>query len=223
MAKTAKAQQKPAKKSAKKRTSKTAASKVRQTEEASRADKARFEYRVWGEHRKARKALRKMADTETRERVDDCYLLVDDPTWNAKVRDDTLKVKQLVSERKGFERWVSAKHRSSKSAPSPFDDLYDDLDFDRLRSKKKYTIAKALKKLDPDSGIRPLFVSKKRRRYTVGELRAEVTDIEILDTGEVLRTLSIEGDDLADLVKLRKALGLKGETNTAVHTAIDPG
>ena len=41
------------------------------------------------------------------------------------------------------------------------------------------------------------------------------------ETGEVMRTLSIEGDDLRALVRLRKQLGLKGETNTPVHQAID--
>lgn len=186
-------------------------------------DKARFEYRVWGKYPDARRALKQMADTATRESVDDCYLLVDDPTWNAKLRDDTLKIKQLVSQHKGFERWVSAKHRSADSAPSPFDELYDELDLDRLRTKKKYTIDDALEKLNPDSGVRPVFVSKDRHRYTVGDLRAEVTDIAIHDSGEVLRTLSIEGDDLKELVRLRKKLGLKGVRNTAVHQAIDPG
>ena len=182
---------------------------------------ARYEYRVWGEYREVRKLLRKIADTESREEVDDCYLVVDDPTWNAKVRNNTLKIKQLIAERKGFERWSSAKHRSSDSAPSPFDDLYEDLDLDRLRTKKKYTIERALEGLDPESGVRAIFVSKQRRRYTVGDLRAEVTDVEIIESGEMLRTLSIEGDDLRELVKLRKKLGLKGEENTPVHQAID--
>ena len=60
-----------------------------------------------------------------------------------------------------------------------------------------------------------------RRRYRIGDIRAEVTDIEILETGDVLRTLSFEGDSLEDLVALRKELGVKNEPNLAVHQAIE--
>ena len=82
---------------------------------------ARFEHRVWGKHRKARKLLTKLATEQMTERVNDCYLLVDDPAWNAKIRNNTLKIKQLVAERKGFERWTSDRHRTADSVPSPFD------------------------------------------------------------------------------------------------------
>ena len=61
---------------------------------------ARFEHRVWGKQRKARKLLAKLATEQTTERVNDCYLLSDDPAWNAKIRNNTLKIKQLVAERK---------------------------------------------------------------------------------------------------------------------------
>lgn len=182
---------------------------------------ARFEYRVWGKYSKARKMLRKMADDTVTESFDDCYLLIDDPAYNAKVRNNTLKVKELVNNRKGFEHWVSDKHRTADTAPSPFDDLYADLKLHKL-GKKGFDLPKAVKKLGPKSGVRAMVVTKERRRYFIGELKAEVTDIEIHDTNEVLRTLSIEGDDLAELVKLRKKLGLKGESNTPVHQAIDP-
>jgi len=37
----------------------------------------------------------------------------------------------------------------------------------------------------------------------------------------VLHTLSIEGDDLEQLADLRTRLGLRGEDNIAVHSALD--
>jgi hypothetical protein len=184
-------------------------------------DDARYEYRVWGEHRKARKLMGKLASDETRDRVQDCYLLVDDPSWNAKVRDNTLKIKQLVAEDKGFEQWVSGRHRSSDSAPSPFDTLFDELRLDRPQKGKPYDLSRAVEQLNPDLGVKAVFVTKKRRRFRIGSLRAEVTDIEIDGTGELLRTLSIEGDDLDELVSLRKKLGLREQPNVAVHQAID--
>lgn len=182
---------------------------------------ARYEFRVWGAHRKARKKLARLASNTRTERVKDCYLIVDDPSWNAKVRDNQLKIKHLVAEDKGFERWSRDKHRSSDTAPSPFDDLFDELQLDRPQRGKSYDLTKAVKRLDPDSGVRAVFVTKRRRRYRVGNLRGEVTDIKIRATGEVLRTLSVEGDDLDELVALRKLLGVRDEPNIAVHQAIE--
>ena len=79
----------------------------------------------------------------------------------------------------------------------------------------------AIDTLDADLGVRPVFVTKHRTHYRVGAIRAEVTDMEIDQVDEVLRTLAFEGDDLDDLVALRKKLGLRGEPNTPVHQAID--
>lgn len=182
--------------------------------------RARYEFRVWGTHRKARKKLARLASHSSSERYEDCYLIVDDPSWNAKVRDNTLKIKQLVAEDKGFERWVSDKHRTSESAPSPFDDLFDQLRLDRPQRGKSYDLRKAVAKLPPDSGVRAVFVTKRRRRYRIGNMRGEVTDIKIRRSGGTLRTLSVEGDDLAELVALRKKLGVRDEPNIAVHQAI---
>lgn len=187
----------------------------------SEPSRARYEFRVWGEHRSARKKLARLASEATTEKVKDCYLIVEDPSWNAKVRDNTLKIKQLVAEDKGFERWSRDEHLVSDTTPSPFDQLFDDLRLDRPQRGKSYDLAKAVAKLDPKSGVRAVFVTKRRRRYRIGEVRAEVTDIEIHETSEVLRTLSFEGDDLKELVALRKELGVKHEPNVAVHQAIE--
>jgi len=182
---------------------------------------ARFEHRVWGAHRKARKLLAKLADEQSTEQVDDCYLLVDDPSWNAKIRDNTLKIKQLVAERNGFEQWTRDRHRSADSTPSPFDAIFERLGLDRPQRGEEYDLDTEIAALDAEAGVRAVFVTKERRRYRIGDLRAEVTDIEIRDTGEVLHTLSIEGDDIDELSALRKRLGLRGEDNIAVHHALE--
>ncbi len=187
----------------------------------SEAAKARYEYRVWGEHRKARKKLERLATDTFRQTVEDCYLLGDDPEWNAKVRNDALKVKQLVGTDRGFERWTSTWHETSDSAPKPYDDLFNDLGLDRPQRGKSFDILEAVAQLDPETGARAVFVTKHRTRYRFGSVRAEVTDVEIHGSDEVLRSLSIEGDDLDELVALRKELGLRDEQNTPVHVAID--
>ncbi len=182
---------------------------------------ARYEFRVWGQHRKAVKKLADLASSSTRETFEDCYLLVDDPEWNAKVRDNTLKIKQLVSEDKGFERWSRNHYKTSEATPTPFDEIFDALNLDRPQEGKEYDIERAVRELDPGSGVRPVFVTKERQRFEIGNLVAEVTDITFADSDEVLRTLSVEGDNLKALVALRKQLGLRGEENIAMHQAID--
>ena len=182
--------------------------------------RTRYEFRVWGDHRKARKTLAQIATHVTCETVEDCYLSVDDPSYNAKVRDNTLKVKRLLAHDKGFEKWGAARHRAADSAPSPFDLVFDGLRLDRPQRGKSYDLAAEVSKLDPELDVTPVFVVKERRRYRIGTMRAEVTDILVEESGRTLHTLSIDGDDLRELVALRKRLGLKSETNLAVHQAI---
>jgi len=179
----------------------------------------KYEYRVWGKHRKARKMLSEMADEETSEEIDDCYFLTDDLNWNAKVRDYTLKVKQLVAEEKGFEVWTSRWVKASKTAPAPFDELLEDLRLDRHADGKSFSLTKAVGRLDPDD-VNVVFVTKSRRRFRIGSLRAEVTDVTIKETGDVVRTLAIEGNDLDELVALRKKLGLRDEENLPFPAAL---
>jgi hypothetical protein len=184
---------------------------------------ARFEYRVWGTHRRARKTLEKLADAHTTEQVDDCYVLVDDSALNVKIRDSTLKIKQLVAERKGFEQWKSDRHRSVDTVPTPFDEIYLRLGLERSQDEREVDLTAVAATAGLDCGVRLVIVNKRRRRFRVGDLRAESTDITITETGEVLHTLSIEGDDLEQLRALRRRLGLHGHENIAVHSALGFG
>lgn len=178
-----------------------------------------YEYRVWGEYPKARKMLAKMASAETREQYSDCYLLVDDMAWNAKIRDRSMKVKQLVAEKRGFESWTSDWYKEADGVPAPFDELFTELRLDRRSKGKSFDLEKAAAKLEDDVA-RVVFVTKDRRRFRIGGIRAEVTDVEIEGADETLRTLAIEGSDLDALVALRKELGLKNVPNMAMHVAI---
>ena len=182
---------------------------------------SRYEYRVWGKNRSARKQLESLSTHTVKESVNDCYLIVDDTSWNAKVRRNTLKVKQLVEHDDGFQRWARDRHRTAKSTPTPFDEIFEQLNLDRPQRGKSYDLRRAVKGLDPASGVRTVFVTKKRTRYSIGRLDAEVTAILLRDSGEVLHTLLIEGDDLDELTALRKRLGLHGDPNIGVHEAIE--
>ena len=178
--------------------------------------RTRYEYRVWGKQRGPRKKLMRLAT-----HVNDCYLIHDEPGWNVKVRDDTLKLKQLMREDAGFERWTSQRHESAGALPSPFDAVFEQLRLDRPQRGKSYDLRRAVPNIDPESGVRAVFVTKRRETYTVGDLGAEVTDITMCESGDVLQTLAIEGNDLDDLIALRKRLGLRDEPNVAVHEVIE--
>ena len=181
----------------------------------------RYEYRVWGEHKKAQKLLSKLATDETTEEIEDCYLIVDDQEWNAKIRNGTLKVKQLVDEERGFERWVSNRHHVADTAPAPFDDLFEEMGLDRPARGKSFSLSKSVAGLAPAAAAKAIVVTKRRTRYRIGSIRAEVTDVNVDSTDEELQTIAIEGDDLDELVALRKKLGLKGSDNVPYHLAID--
>jgi hypothetical protein len=177
-----------------------------------------FEYRVWGRHRRACRLLAEFADERTLERIDDCYLLVDDPSWNAKIRANRLKVKRLIAERKGFEQWTSDRHPGTDTMPSPFGAMFERFDPQRHDSNPERLAE--IGALAAEVGVHPVFVTKLRRRYRVGALRAEASNIRIHRTGQILHTLSIEGDDLVQLCALRRRLGLRGEDNVAVHNVL---
>ena len=187
-----------------------------------RRDDVRYEYRTWGRNKQARRILGKLACETTTEVVDDCYLLVDDEAdVNAKVRGGTLKVKQLVGRRKGFEQWSRRWYRAVEAAPAPFDDLADRLQRDRERRGSSFDLAEAVDRLDRKVDADAVLVRKHRTRHRIGSsIRAEVTDMTIVRTGEVLRCIAIEGDDLDELTALRKRLGLKKGDNVAVHVAL---
>ncbi len=185
-----------------------------------RSEVSWYEFRVWGRQARARKRLDALGGRVSDEEIDDWYLLSDDPDLNAKVRGSSLKLKRLVAERKGFEHWTSEHVDDADRAPEPFDDLIDEIPLGAAgRSPRK--LRRALERLDPSLGIRPVQVRKHRRRYRFGTARAEITTILLVESGTRLHTLVIEGPDLDELVSLRRSLGLRGEANVAVHRAID--
>lgn len=186
-------------------------------------DGSRYEFRVWGERDKACKRLAKLADVEQRERLEDCYLLVPDDACNIKIRQNRLKVKRLVDERHGFQRWSSIWHRAANGAPEPFDRVMEELATKRARRDDgRRALVRAVDRLDPDDGVRAVFVSKRRRRFRFGAMRAEASEVKVSGTPGKLFTVAIEGPDLGDLVDLRKLLGLAKTTNLALHLAVDP-
>jgi hypothetical protein len=184
--------------------------------------RSRYEYRVWGKHRKIRKQIIELAESDAvTEEINDCYLISDDEEWNAKVRDDRLKLKHLGKEKRGFERWDSQWPEDSDATPSPWDDVYDQLRLDKPARGKNYNLSKAVKKLDDDAGVRAVFVTKQRKVYRIGNVRAEIVKIDLRDGSKRLHSIAVQGRDLKELRALIGDLGLDAEPNVPMHVAIE--
>ncbi len=184
--------------------------------------RSRYEYRVWGKHRKIRKEIVRRADSEAvLEEIEDCYLISDDEEWNAKVRDDRLKLKQLVKQKRGFERWDSQWPDDVDGTPSPWDDVYSQLRLDKPARGKSYNLNKAVRKLDDEAGVQAVFVTKQRKTYRIGNVRAEIVKIDLRDGDKRLHSIALQGRDLKELKALVGDLGLDAEPNVPMHIAIE--
>jgi hypothetical protein len=154
----------------------------------------RYEFRVWGEHDMARRQLAALAETESEELLEDCYLLVDDRNCNAKIRSNRLKIKRLIDVHSGFQRWSSS--TTNLVSPPP--------------------------QLVTSAGVQPVFVTKHRSRFRFGSIRAESTNVDVHGQPGLLRTVAIVGKDLDELIQLRSSLGFMHLPNVALHHAVDP-
>jgi uncharacterized protein (UPF0248 family) len=181
----------------------------------------RFEYRVWGAHRGAPELLAALADDDRQERAEDWYVLLDDPAWNVKIRRHSLKVKYRVASAGGFQLWATFGHGAT--LPPPLDSMLGRLG--RVGSHRWLIddLPAVIAALRRETGVQVICVSKRRRRYRIADSRAEVADIMVRPTGEVLHTLSVEGDDLHRLRTLCERLGVLGEANLAVHEVLRVG
>ena len=175
----------------------------------SQPHRARYEYRVWGKHREAAKKLAKLASSERHEEITDCYLLGSDDQWNAKIRSDRLKLKRLIEAKQGFERWDTNWHPTPDAAPQPFDEAF-----------REFTLAQDVTAQSATSETRAVFVLKQRRIFTIREMQAEVTKLEVQDASIRLSTVAIQGDRVRDLRVLLHRLGLHDEPNVPIHIAL---
>jgi hypothetical protein len=176
----------------------------------------RLEYRVWGRQCRARRRLEDLCQASKLEQFDDCYLLVDDRTWNVKVRRHAVKMKHLVAEHDGLQWWTTDV-ATAAIGMSPISSLIERIRSASIEARRVEELPAAL---HDETGVDTMLVSKRRRVYRVAGLRAEVSAITMLDTGEVLHSLALEGTDARRLATLRNRLGLADEANIGVHEAL---
>jgi exopolyphosphatase/guanosine-5'-triphosphate,3'-diphosphate pyrophosphatase len=132
----------------------------------------------------------------------------------AKVRDDLMDIKVLREvDENGLERWEPVLKQGfplpAAAATAVFASL--GLAVPRL-DRDAYTLDQFVEELARSSGkLRPVKVHKHRVRYTIGGCVAEFTDVRT--DGLSSRTVAIESEDAAAVVKAVASVGLAGYCN----------
>jgi hypothetical protein len=182
--------------------------------------RSRYEFRVWGRRDETCDVLSRLADEERVESHEDWYLLLGQRSCNAKIRRNRLKVKRLIEERFGFQRWAAVRHRMASGDVCPLELLMDELRLDDPNQGCPPDFEAPAGRATPGGAVPALHVTKWRRRFDLGSIRAEATEVEIEGHSGRLRTVAIEGHELDELIRLRASLGLDRSPNLAFHLAI---
>jgi exopolyphosphatase/guanosine-5'-triphosphate,3'-diphosphate pyrophosphatase len=174
----------------------------------------RWEWRTFGSRFRVAEALLDRISATVQE-SDELYLLsgVGD---NVKVRDDLMDIKTLREvDAAGLEQWLPV-----MKAGFPLSDADVARVFEALRLdpppllRARYTLDEFIAEFtEPRGAIRAVRVHKRRKRYTVGDCMAELSDI--VAEGARTRTIAAESEDPAAVIVAVRELGLDAYVNTS--------
>lgn len=180
----------------------------------------RYEFRAWGDWEHLRAKLADLATGQRHQRLHDCYLLVPASRLCAKIRKDQLKLKRLVEEESGFQRWASTWYENAERAPKPFRSFLRELaqrDHDEM---DRSWLREVAGEIGPKLDVHPVFVTKDRDRFRLGPIRAELTQVTFQNQAGRLSTIAIEGPDIGHLKPLRSLLHLSHMPNVSFLEAV---
>ena len=145
---------------------------------------------------------------------EELYLLSDAPNANIKVRFDLMDIKVLKEvDDRGLEQWMPVMKATFPLTLSELEHVFAVLEAPLPRiDRGSYTLDQFLSQLAVPAGVRPVTVTKRRVRYTVGGCSSEVTDV--VADGRPIRTIAIESEDTAAVTEAVRAMGLDGYANT---------
>jgi exopolyphosphatase/guanosine-5'-triphosphate,3'-diphosphate pyrophosphatase len=175
----------------------------------------RWEWRSFGRHfGEADARLARFAPSGVQE-SDEIYLL-SGAGDNVKVRDGLMDIKVLREvDADGLEQWTPV---MKAAFPLPAADAAKVLESLHLpvppASGANVTLDEFLDRFAaPGSAVRAVTVHKRRTRYTIGGCMAERSDV--VADGKPTRTIAVEAEDAAAVVRAVGELGLAGYTNTS--------
>lgn len=151
---------------------------------------------------------------------DEIYLL-SGAGGNVKIRDALMDIKVLREvNADGLEQWTPV---MKASFPLPAAEAAKVLDALGLPPPTalhaSYTLDEFIGRFAPPGGaVRVVKVHKRRTRYTVGGCMAELSDV--VADGKPIRTLAVESEDAAGVMRAVQELGLGGYTNTSYPSGL---
>lgn len=177
--------------------------------------KPRWEWRSFG--RRFGEAEARLARLEPGgvQESDEIYLL-SGAGDNVKVRDALMDIKVLREvNADGLEQWTPV---MKAGFPLPASDAAKVLESLHVPapplSRASFTLDEFLEQFaTPGGAIRAARVHKRRTRYLVGGCMAELS--EVVANGIPIRTIAVESEDAAAVIRAVNALGLGGYTNTS--------
>jgi exopolyphosphatase / guanosine-5'-triphosphate,3'-diphosphate pyrophosphatase len=182
--------------------------------------KPRWEWRSFGRRfGEAEARLAQLAPGGVQE-SDEIYLL-SGAGDNVKVRDALMDIKVLREvDANGLEQWTPV---MKASFPLPAAEVAKVLESLHLPvpppSRASFSLAEFIEQFaGPGGPIRAVKVHKRRTRYTVGGCMAELSDV--VANGKPTRTLAVESEDAAAVIRAVRDLGLGGYTNTSYPAAL---
>ena len=175
----------------------------------------RWEWRSFGRRfGEAEERLAKLTPGGVQE-SDEIYLL-SGAGDNVKIRDALMDIKVLREvNADGLEQWTPV---MKAGFPLPAAEAAKVLESLQLPvpplSRASYTLDEFLEQFAaPGGAIRAVKVHKRRTRYTVGGCMAELSDV--VANGKPTRTIAVESEDAAGVIRAVRELGLGGYTNTS--------
>src|SRR5262245_2365708 len=145
---------------------------------------------------------------------DEVYLLTGAGD-NVKVRDNLMDIKVMREVNPdGLEQWMPVMKASFPLAPSDAATVFEALEMRAPATPAEgWTLDAFLARCAvPDGPVRVVKVHKKRTRYTVGGCMAELS--EVTANGKPTRTVAVESEDAADVLRVVRELGLGDYINT---------
>ncbi len=175
----------------------------------------RWEWRSFGQRFGAAEAQLAALTPEGVQESDEIYLLAG-ASDNVKVRAALIDIKVLRQvNADGLEQWTPVMKAGfplpANEAAKAFESLQ--LPVPSL-SRTSYALDEFIAEIaKPGGAVRTVNVHKRRVRYKVGGCMAELSDV--VANGKPTRTIAVESEDAAAVVRAVRGLGLGGYTNTS--------
>ena len=176
----------------------------------------RWEWRSFGDHFGAAEDRLSALSPERIQESDELYLLSTAANDSVKVRGGLMDVKRLEQVNDdGLEQWRPVMKAGFPLGAADVGSVLAALGLPAgTLERTDYTLDQLLEEVIGRSAqLEAVEVHKRRERYTVGACPGELTDVGA--DGKATRTLAIESEDPALVIKAVRELGLESRPNTS--------